>query len=155
MQRINKEALLVKTPNRNTHSINLIYIYKFIFLKKLHTRTSAENTIPPDVHSGQLGTHKNAWLLNKSPFCLIFLPSPPLWSNSNNTELNSSIPFALFKSTVVLDEASLCTSMSKHRQSMYNVWLCSKNLRPSICPPRLFIKKYTNVIRISLNYRRK
>lgn len=36
---------------------------------------------------------------------------------SANAELNSSIPFASFKSTVDSDEARLCTSTSKHRRT--------------------------------------
>lgn len=52
---------------------------------------------------------------------------PPRCSSTSVAALNSSIPFALLKSTVVMDQARLCTSTSKHRQSMYNVWLCSMN----------------------------
>lgn len=79
---------------------------------------------------------------NQPSVCPACLPIPPLCSSSTNTELNSSIPVASFKSTVVLDQARLCTSTSKHRQSMYNVWLCSINLRPAKHLPRMWMKEY-------------
>ena len=88
---------------------------------------------------GPQGTIRNSQKCVNSSMRRLFVQPLPQCCSSTNTGINSSIPLALFKSTVVLDEGCLCTSTSKHRQN--SVWPCSINL--SLL--RLKIKKYTNI----------